>query len=137
MPTHEQMVAAVHAYVDAFANEDCGAITRLYAADATVEDPVGAPVRRGIEAIRDFYTMSIGTRAKLTLDGPVRTAGNIAAFAFSVHVTLDGAPCRIDVIDTFNFDSNGKIVAMKAVWGPQNVHQPDAAESPMAGAATE
>jgi steroid delta-isomerase len=116
------MVATVQAYVDAFANEDSDAIVQLYAADATVADPVGAPLRSGIDAIRDFYQMSVGTRAKLTLDGPVRTAGNIAAFAFSVHVTLDGTPCRIDVIDTFDFDSNGKIATMKAFWGPQNVH---------------
>jgi steroid delta-isomerase len=126
MPSHEQMVATVHAYVNAFAHEDSDAVTQLYAADATVEDPIGAPLRCGIEAIRDFYTMSIGTRAKLTLDGPVRTAGHIAAFAFSVHLTLDGSPCRIDVIDTFNFDSNGKIAAMKAFWGPLNVHPLDA-----------
>jgi steroid delta-isomerase len=117
------MVAAVHAYVAAFANEDSDAIAQLYAADATVEDPIGAPLRSGIEAIRDFYKMSVGTQAKLKLDGPVRTAGNIAAFAFSVHVTLAGAPCRIDVIDTFDFDANGKIAAMKAFWGPQNIHQ--------------
>lgn len=122
MPSHEQMVAVVHAYVDAFANEDSEAITQLYAGDATVEDPVGAPLRCGINAIRDFYQMSVGTGAKLTLDGPVRTASNIAAFAFSVHVTLDGSPCRIDVIDTFTFDANGKITAMKAFWGPLNVH---------------
>lgn len=127
MLSHEQMVAAVQAYVDAFANEDSDAIVRLYAADATVEDPIGAPLRRGTEAIRDFYAMSVGLRAKLTLDGPVRTAGDIATFAFSVHVALDGAPCRIDVIDTFHFDSNGKIAAMKACWGPANVH-PLAAE---------
>jgi steroid delta-isomerase len=123
MPSHEQMVAAVHAYVDAFAHEDSDAITQLYAADATVEDPIGTPLRSGIEAIRDFYQMSVGTGAKLKLEGPVRTAGSIAAFAFSVHVTLDGSPCRIDVIDTFNFDSSGKIAAMKAFWGPLNVHQ--------------
>jgi steroid delta-isomerase len=123
MPSHEQMIATVHAYVDAFANEDSDAIAQLYAADATVEDPIGTPLRCGIDAIRDFYKMSVGTGAKLALDGPVRTAGNIAAFAFSVHVTLDGSPCRIDVIDTFNFNSNGKITAMKAFWGPLNVHQ--------------
>jgi steroid Delta-isomerase len=123
MPSHEQMVAAVDAYVAAFANEDSDAIAQLYAVDATVEDPIGAPLRSGIEAIRDFYKMSVGTHAKLKLDGPVRTAGNIAAFAFSVHVTLEGSPCRIDVIDTFNFATNGKIAAMKAFWGPQNIHQ--------------
>lgn len=122
MPSHEHMVAVVQAYVDAFANEDCEAIVQLYAADATVEDPMGAPLRRGTEAIRDFYQMSVGTGAKLTLESPVRTAGSIAAFAFSVRVTLDRTPCRIDVIDTFDFNSNGKIAAMKAFWGPQNVH---------------
>lgn len=122
MPSHEQMVAAVHAYVDAFANEDSDAIAQLYATEATVEDPIGTPLRRGIDAIRAFYEMSIRTRAKLTLDGPVRTAGNIAAFAFSAHVTLEGSPCRIDVIDTFEFDASGKIATMKAFWGPQNVH---------------
>lgn len=122
MPSHEHMIATIHAYVDAFANEDSEAIARLYADDATVEDPVGAPLRTGIAAIRDFYTTSVALRAKLTLDGPVRTAGNIAAFAFSVHVTLDGSPCRIDVIDIFSFDANGKIAAMKAFWGPKNVH---------------
>jgi steroid delta-isomerase len=123
MPSHEQMVAAVHAYVDAFATENCEAIVRLYAADATVEDPVGAPLRRGIDAIRAFYAMSVGMRAKLSLDGAVRAAGNVAAFAFSVHVTMDGAPYRIEVIDTFSFDENGKIAEMRAFWGPQNVHQ--------------
>jgi steroid Delta-isomerase len=123
MPSHEQMVAVVQAYVDAFANADSDAITQLYAADATVEDPIGAPLRHGTKAIHDFYQMSVATGAKLTLDGPVRTAGNIAAFAFSVHVTLDGSPCRIDVIDTFDFNSDGKITAMKACWGSRNVHQ--------------
>jgi steroid delta-isomerase len=117
------MVAVVQRYVDAFANEDSDAITQLYAADATVEDPIGTPLRCGIDAIRDFYTKSVATGAKLTLDGPVRTAGKIAAFAISVHVTLDGSPCRIDVIDTFTFDSNGKVTAMKAFWGSRNVHQ--------------
>jgi len=123
MPSHEHMVAAVHAYVDAFAKEDSEAIARLYAADAIVEDPVGAVPHRGIDAIRDFYAMSIATRAKLTLSGPVRTAGDIAAFAFSVHVTLEGSPYRIDVIDTFSFDASGKIAEMRAFWGPLNVHQ--------------
>jgi len=123
MPSHEQMIAAVHAYVDAFAKEDSDAIARLYAGDATVEDPIGAPVHRGIDAIRKFYAMAIATRAKLTLNGPVRTAGDIAAFAFSVHLTMAGSPYRIDVIDTFQFDANGKIAEMRAFWGPLNVHQ--------------
>lgn len=123
MPSHEQMVAAVKAYVDAFAKEDTDAIARLYTADATVEDPIGSPMHRGIDAIRAFYAISIEMRAKLTLEGPVRTVGNIAAFAFTVDVPIAGAPRRIEVIDTFTFDEQGKIVEMRAFWGPQNVRQ--------------
>jgi steroid delta-isomerase len=123
MPSHEHMVAAVNAYVDAFAKEDNDAIARLYAQDATVEDPIGTPMHRGIDAIRAFYAMSIEVRAKLTLEGPVRTAGNIAAFAFTVDVPIAGASRRIEVIDTFKFDEQGKIVEMRAFWGPQNVQQ--------------
>jgi len=66
--------------------------------------------------------MAVQTGAKLTLSGPVRTAANSAAFAFSVHVAAAEPPRRIDVIDTFTFNSNGQIGAMRAFWGPENVH---------------
>jgi steroid delta-isomerase len=124
MPSHEQMVAAVHAYVDAFSRHDTEAVVELYAPEATVEDPVGTPLHHGIEAIRAFYTRSIQTGATLTLAGPVRTAANMAAFAFSANVPSVQGPARIiDVIDTFRFDSNGKVVAMRAFWSPANVHE--------------
>ena len=122
MPSHEQMVATIRAYVEGFARQDVEAIVRLYAPDATVEDPVGSPPLAGVEAIRTFYSMAVQTGAKLTLSGPVRTAANSAAFAFSVHVAAAEPPRRIDVIDTFTFNSNGQIGAMRAFWGPENVH---------------
>jgi len=124
MPSHDQMVAAVLAYVDAFTRHDTEAVVRLYAADATVEDPVGTPPHQGVEAIRSFYARSIQTGATLRLEGPVRTASNLAAFAFSANVpSLEGPARRIDVIDTFTFDSNGKITAMRAFWSAANVHE--------------
>jgi steroid delta-isomerase len=115
------MLAAVQSYVDAFAREDADAIASLYAADATVEDPVGSPPLHGLDAIRGFYGHSVSLKAKLTLEGPVRTAGNVAAFAFSVRIEHGSAPMRIDVIDTFHFNDQGKIVAMRAYWGSDNV----------------
>src|SRR4051794_27134149 len=123
MPTHEDMVAAVKAYVDAFAQENLNAIVNLYADDATVEDPVGSPLHSGAEAIRAFYAKAVEMRAKLTLNGPVRTAGNTAAFAFTVDVPNEGAVLQIDVIDTFRFDERGRVSRMRAYWGPHNVRQ--------------
>ena len=41
----------VQTYVEAFEKADPNIIRELYAADATVEDPVGSPARHGIEEI--------------------------------------------------------------------------------------
>jgi steroid delta-isomerase len=117
--SREQKVAAVEAYVQAFADSDVEAICALYAQDATVEDPVGTPAHVGAEAIRRFYAglMAAGG-ARLELQPPVRTS-----FAFSSFLTRGGVPMRIDVIDIFEFDAGGKVKAMRAHWGPGNRHE--------------
>lgn len=119
MSNSAHMIATVDKYVEAFARKDVGLIREIYADDATVEDPVGTDVHKGIAAIAAFYEGSFGADARLVLTGPVRCAGNAAAFAFEVHV---GA-MKIAVIDVFEFDAAGKVVAMRAYWGPENVSQ--------------
>jgi steroid delta-isomerase len=120
MPTPETMTAAVHAYVAAFDRSDPAAVRDLFAAEATVEDPVGSPPHVGHEAIYNFYAKSMETGAKLHLDGPVRIAGNSAAFAFSVKLAMGDVPLKIDVIDIFEFDEAGKVRSMRAYFGPTN-----------------
>lgn len=122
MPDPEKMLAVVDAYVAAFEANSADAVAALYAADATVEDPVGSPILHGRDAIRAFYAESMKTGARLTLDGPVRIVGDYAAFAFSVRLTLDAADKRIDVIDSFRFNEAGEVVEMRAFWGPGNMH---------------
>ena len=121
MPSHEEKVRVVEAYVDAFAKGDPEAVVALFAEDATVEDPVGSPPHRGRDAIRAFYTASMATGAKLKLEGPVRTAADYAAFAFSVTLNYGGEK-RVDVIDTFRFGAEGKVIEMRAYFGPANMH---------------
>jgi len=118
----QKMIETVEAYVAAFEAGDAEAVVRLYAADAVVRDPVDAKPVVGHDAIRAFYQASMATGAKLSLDGLVRTASSIAAFAFSVHLTLPNGPCRIDVIDTFEFNPDGLVQQMTAYWGPNNMH---------------
>jgi steroid delta-isomerase len=122
MPSAEAMIAAVHAYVDAFACGDAGAAAALFADDASVEDPVGTPQRVGKAAITDFYRSAMETGAKLELTGPVRTAADYAAFAFEVTLDWRGQRQRIDVIDIFRFDGDGKISEMRAFFGSHNMH---------------
>ena len=122
MPTPEQMEAAVHAYVEAFAKGDPELAVAIFAENARIEDPIGTPPHVGSEAIRAFYTASMATGATLHLSGPVRVAAAHAAFAMQVRLHWDGKDMAIDVIDTFAFDDAGKVTAMKAYFGPGNMH---------------
>ncbi|MEY4720342.1 MAG: hypothetical protein RIQ46_67 [Pseudomonadota bacterium] len=121
MPAPEQMVAAVQAYVDGFERGDLDAIVGLFADDATVEDPVGTPPKRGLAEIRAFYAGSLATGAKLELLGDPRCAGDYVAFPFAVKLEWDGRRQVIEVIDTFRFDEAGKIAEMRAFFGPANM----------------
>ncbi|MHC3126014.1 steroid delta-isomerase [Brevundimonas sp. GN22] len=118
----QSMIDTVHSYVAAFERGDAGAVAALYAEDAVVRDPMDAPPIKGRDAIRAFYERSMATGAKLALSGPVRTTASVAAFAFSVHLTLPTGEGRIDVIDTFEFNPDGLIQQMTAYWGPNNMH---------------
>ncbi len=122
MPATEQMIAAVHAYVDAFDKGDPELAVVLFAPDATIEDPIGTPLKADVAAIREFYVGSMASGAKLVLDGPIRIGGDYAAFAFSAKLNLNGQDLRVDVIDTFKFNEAGKVIEMKAYFGPGNMH---------------
>lgn len=112
------MKAAVQAYIDTFNRGDAEAVAALYADDATVEDPVGTPPKRGKQEILEFYRYSISTGAKLTLDVPIRGShGNAAAFAFTAKI----GSMTIRVIDVMTFDEAGKITSMKAYFGPDDM----------------
>ena len=120
MPSAEQMTTAVHGYIDAFARGDAEAVVALFASDASVEDPVGTPPKVGHEAIREFYTFSMATGAKLHLEGPIRLGEDYAAFAFQVRLKMGEADATVDVIDVFRFDATGKVRKMEAYFGPSN-----------------
>lgn len=122
MPDPTKMEAAVHEYVAAFEAVSPERVAALFAADATVEDPIGTPPHAGRAAILGFYTESMKTGAKLRLEGPVRIAGDYAAFAFSVHLHMGGADMRVDVIDTFRFNEANEVIEMRAYFGPSNMH---------------
>jgi steroid Delta-isomerase len=121
MPTPEHMTAAIHAYVEAFDKGDPEIAVALFADDATVEDPIGTPLKSGIAAIREFYVGSMQTGAKLALQEPIRIGGDYAAFAFQVQLNLNGNDLAVDVIDTFKFNEAGKVIEMRAFFGPTNM----------------
>jgi steroid Delta-isomerase len=121
MPTTEQKRAIVHAYVAAFEAGSADAAAALFADDATVEDPIGTPIKRGRDEIHAFYATSMATGAKLELMGDPRFAGDYVAFPFKVKLSWAGQDSVIEVIDTFKLNDDGKIIEMRAYWGPENM----------------
>lgn len=95
-------------------------ILSLYADSATVEDPVGSKVLSGMEALRKFYSGAVNIDLTLKRIGQVRVAGVEIAFPFQLIMKYDGVPMITDIIDVFRFDEAGKIVSMRAFWGPTN-----------------
>ena len=116
----EDKIKVVHAYIDGFSKGDANAIAALYADDATVEDPVGTPIKEGIDAIREFYTGAMASGAQLELRGTPRCAGDYVAFPFAVKMKMNGEDAHIEIIDTFRFNEEGKVIEMCAFWGSEN-----------------
>ena len=123
MLNSEQMKAAMRQYVERLNAGDLDGVVSMFAADATVEDPVGTDIRRGTVEIRAFYEMAIASASKLTIVGPQRgSSGDFAARPLDVDVTLPGAPkMKIGVIETMRFNEAGQITAMQAFWGPEDM----------------
>jgi len=114
---HSAMVAMVHKYVEAFAKQDMAIIREIYADDATVEDPVGSEVHRGMDAICKFYENGLNAGVDLVLTGEPRCAGNAVAFPFQVRMS----GMVIDIIDVFEFNDSGQVESMKAYWSGDNM----------------
>lgn len=121
-PSTDKMIAAVEGYIEHFNAQDHNAIAQLYAENATVEDPIGTPIKNGREEIRTFYEKAVSSGAKLKLTSPIRVAQNEAAFAFQVTSKREQGDMTIDVIDTFAFNEAGEVTQMRAFWGEQNVN---------------
>lgn len=124
------MKQAMQAYIDAFNRADPGAIADLYADDATVEDPVGSPVKSGKSEIAAFYEMAVKSGAQLSLAAPIRASqGDSAAMAFDVNLNMPQGAAVIRVIDVMSFDASGKFKSMRAFWGQSDMQLLGAAQT--------
>lgn len=116
----QHYTAVADSYLQSLNEKNLHGILSLYADSATVEDPVGSKIVSGKEAVRQFYTGAVTYDLVLTRTGPVRVAGMEAAFPFDLKMKINGALMITNIIDVFRFDEAGKIVSMRAFWGPSN-----------------
>jgi steroid Delta-isomerase len=120
MPSQEAIAQTVNRYLELVAAGPADDIVPLYASDATIEDPIGSDVRRGHEAIREFYA-GFQDAKKDTELAELRVAGGQAAFLW--RLTLDGGDSRTQIapISVMTFDDDAKITSMRAFWSPSDV----------------
>lgn len=111
---------AVDSYLRGLNEKDLELILSLYAENGSVEDPVGSKVIKGMPALRKFYGGAVTIDLDLKRTGPVRIAGVEAAFPFELIMEVNGTKMKSQIIDVFRFDDEGKIVEMRAFWGPSN-----------------
>lgn len=115
--TGPEKLAIVERYIAAYNSRDTETILSLYARRATMEDPLGLPPAVGHKAIAGLYQMGFDMNVTIAHDGAVRCAGNSVAFP----LIASSPSSKLDVIDVFDFGRDGKIVSMRAYWGPDNL----------------
>jgi steroid Delta-isomerase len=120
MPSADDYTATVTRYLQLLSNGSADEIAALYTDDATIEDPVGSDVRRGRDAVREFYAAIEGLEKEAELV-TLRAAGNEAAFWWRLTVAAGDNRTRIDPISVMTFDGDAKITSMRAFWSPTDV----------------
>jgi steroid Delta-isomerase len=120
MPSREAIAETVNRYLALVANGKADDVLTLYTADATIEDPTGSDLRRGHDAIREFYAGFQDAKKETEL-AELRISGSEAAFLW--HLTLDAGDSRtrISPISTMAFDDDARITSMRAFWSPSDV----------------
>jgi steroid delta-isomerase len=125
MPDPEKMRAAALKYFSCFESADVDGIVALFADDAVVEDPVGSTPNRGIAAIRKFFEagfVHVGGGFRFEPEGNVRVAERAVACAAIATVEKADPPFRMETLDVWTVNEDGKFTSMKAYYGPTNVH---------------
>jgi steroid delta-isomerase len=120
MPSPEAITETVNRYLALVATGTADDIVTLYAADATIEDPIGADIRRGHDAIRGFYA-GFQDAKKDTELAELRVSGSEAAFFWHLTLHAGDSRTRISPISTMSFDADAKITSMRAFWSPADV----------------
>jgi steroid delta-isomerase len=117
MPTPEQVRATVDAYVDAYARNDKAAFLALWAPDGVLEDPVGTPEHRGVEALGAFWdgARELADRIELAPVAVIVT-GDEAAMVFEIHAHMGDGGLVMQAVDVMKIDDSGRLVSVRAYW---------------------
>lgn len=123
------MKSAVENYIARHSAGDVDGVVALFADDASAWDPVDADPHVGADAVRAFFagTHEMVDSLTLTSTGPIRCAGNHAAFPMTARTVMGDFWLELDIIDVMTFDDAGLISEMRAYWNMADARQGTAA----------
>ncbi len=116
MADRQTLVAVCDRYVELVSAGDTDGILELFADDCWIEDPIGSELKRGKDALREFYAgiAQLDVNPVMTRMGPATVVGNEAAFQFRIDIDLGEAKIAMTSTDAMTFDEDGKILTMRA-----------------------
>jgi len=118
MPEPEKIREIIDQYTGLFSAGDRDAWLALWHQDATMEDPVGTEVRRGRDAIAEFWDSGAGSSgAQLERVSPVLVpTPNDCSFLMNVKVPLGDEELVMPAIDVMTLDDDGLITSQRAFF---------------------
>ena len=118
MPEPEKIREVIEQYTARFSAGDRDGWLALWHEDATMEDPVGTEVKKGRDAIAEFWDSGAGASgAQLELDSPVLVPSpNDGSFLMNVKVKLGDEEFVMPAIDVMTFDDSGLITSQRAFF---------------------
>jgi steroid delta-isomerase len=107
--------STIETYCATFTAGDREGWLACWAEGATMEDPVGTPVKKGKDEIGAFYDQGqqFGPVALIPTGQP-HINGDEAAFEFRIEVKMGDQTLTTTAIDVMKFDSDARIVAQRA-----------------------
>ena len=82
----QNMLDAVSHYFRAFNEGKPKELIKLYAEEASLQDPYPGRLKKGIPVLSKYYENATGKGTQLIQNSPTRIAGNFAFVEFTVHV---------------------------------------------------
>lgn len=114
------ITATVQRYLHLVATGTAAQIVGLFAANASIEDPVGTTPRVGSAALREFFA-GLEELDRTTTLTSLRVCGLEAAFQFRIAFNAGDGWLQLEPIDTMTFDADGKITSVRSYFTAADV----------------
>lgn len=108
----------IHAYAASITALDADAFVACFSPNCRIEDPVGGPPATGHDGARAFFTGFLPIISSIECRvGKIFATGNSVAFTWTMDARgAGGQTARVEGIDVFVFDQNGKILGSQGYW---------------------